>query len=70
MEWIEGMENHLQCEGITLAQKVKARLRVATLIWWNFLQEEREKVNKKPISYWKAIVTKVKENYLPEDYEI
>ena len=68
IEWIKGMENHFECEGITEAQKVKvakARLRGPTLTWWKFLQEEREKVNTKPITNWKAMVTKIKEHYLP-----
>ena len=41
MEWIEGMENHFDCEGVTKAQKVKvaqSRLRGAALTWWKFLQ--------------------------------
>ena len=45
MKWIEGMENHFECEGITEAQKVKvakARFRGPSLTWWKFLQEERE----------------------------
>lgn len=28
------------------------------------------KRGKKPIASWKAMVTKIKENYLPKDYEI
>ena len=55
------------------AQKVKvamSRLRGSTLTSWKYLQEERKKMGKKPIGNWKATVTKVKEKYLPEDYEI
>ena len=55
MEWIEGMENHFDCEGVTEAQKVKvakSRLRGAALTWWKFIQEEREKEGKKPIANW------------------
>ena len=73
MEWIEGMENHFDCEGVTEAEKVKvakSRLRGAALTWWKFLQEERKREGKKPIANWQAMVTKIKENYLPEDYEI
>ena len=39
-------------------------------MWWKYLKEEREKMDKKPISNWKAMVTKVKEQFLPKDYEI
>ena len=36
MDWIEGMENHFECNGITKAQKAnveKSRLRGSTLTW-------------------------------------
>ena len=73
MKWIEGMENHFECEGITEAQKVKgakSRLRGVALTWWKYLQEEREKVDKKHIANWKPMVTKVKDQYLFEYYEV
>ena len=73
MEWIEGMENYFECEGVTEAPKVKVekeRLRGPSLTWWKFIQEEREKEGKKPISNWKDMVAKFKEKYLLEDYEI
>lgn len=40
MEWIEGLENHFECEGVIEAQKVKvdkSRLRGAALTWWKFI---------------------------------
>ena len=40
------------------------------MTWWKDLQEEREKLDKRPIKNWKAMVSKVKEQYLLEDYEI
>ena len=58
MDWIEGMENHFECDGITEAQKVKVeklRFRGSTLTWWKFIQEKREKEGKKPISSWKGL---------------
>lgn len=73
MEWIEGMENHFECEGVTEAQKVKvakSRLSGAALTWWKYLQEERVSMGKLPIANWKAMVSKIKENYLLEDYEV
>ena len=73
MDWIEGMENHFECDGVTEAQKVKvskSRLRGSTLTWLKFIQTEREKEGKQPISTWKGMVAKVKEAYMPDDYEI
>lgn len=73
MEWIEGLENHFECGGVSEAQKVKvakSRLRVAALTWWKFIQEERQKEGKNPIATWKGILAKVREAYILEDYEI
>ncbi|GLJ19111.1 hypothetical protein SUGI_0343200 [Cryptomeria japonica] len=46
MEWIEGMENHFECQGVTEAQKVKvakSRMRGGAVNWWNFIENERER---------------------------
>ena len=70
MEWIEGMENHFECEVVTKAKKVKvakSRLRGSALTWWKYLQEEREKMGKKLIENWKAVVNKVNKKCLSED---
>lgn len=48
----------------------KSRLRGSTLTWWKYLQDEMVSMGKKPIANWNAMVTKVKENYLLEDYEV
>ena len=40
------------------------------LTWWNFLQEEKVKEDKKKICSWKKMVFMVKETYLPEYYEV
>ncbi|GLJ08687.1 hypothetical protein SUGI_0093680 [Cryptomeria japonica] len=53
IEWIEGLENHFECDRVTEAQKVKlekSRLRGAALTWWKFIQEERVKEGKQPIA--------------------
>lgn len=67
------MENHFECDGVTEAQKVrvaKSRLRGCALTWWKFIQTEREKECKKPISTCKGMVSKIREAYMPNDYEI
>ena len=70
---LESIENYFECEGIINAQKVrfaKSRLNGQDLTWWKFMEEERENEGKKPIANWKAMVAKIKETYLLEDYEI
>ena len=73
LDWIEGMENHFECEGVIEAQKVKVAtyiLRGTTITWWKYVQGERVMMDKAPISNWKAMVTKIQEKFLPEDFEV
>lgn len=68
MEWIEGMENHFECDGVFDAQNVKvarSRLRGIALTWWKFLQTEREKEGKGPITSQIGMVAKIKQAYIP-----
>lgn len=40
MDWIEGIENHFECDGVNEEQKErveKSRLRGSTLTWWKFI---------------------------------
>lgn len=72
LDWIEGLENHFECEKINESQKVKvskAKLRGYALTWWKFIQDERENEGKKPIATWKAMVAKIRDAYVPKDYE-
>ena len=73
MEWIEGMKNYFECNGVSDAQKVKvekSRLIGIALTQWKFVQIEREKEGKSPIVTWKGMVAKIRQAYIPEDYEI
>lgn len=48
----------------------KSKLRGATLTWWKFIQDECEKEGKRPIATWKGMLSKIREAYILEDYEI
>ena len=48
----------------------KSRVKGSTLTWQKYMQDERVSMGKKPICNQNSMVTKVKENYLLEDYEI
>ena len=37
---------------------------------WKFVKAERDKERKGPIASWNGMVAKIKETYLPKDYEI
>ena len=73
LEWIEALENHFECEKVPESQQVKlakSRMKGAALTWWNFVQEERVKEDKRKICSWKKMVSMIRETYLPEDYEV
>ena len=73
MDWMDGMENHSDCEGVSEAQKIKVaklRLKGLALTWWKYVQDESASVGKKPMANWNEMVTKSRENFILEDYEI
>ena len=73
LEQIEALENQFECEKVSESQQVKlakSRMKGAALTWWNFVQEERVKEDKRKNCSWKKMVSMIRETYLPEDYEI
>ena len=53
MDWIDNMENHLECDGVSEVQKfkvAKSRLRGLALTWWKYVQDERIRMGKTPIA--------------------
>ena len=73
MDWIDGMDNHFYYKGVLEAQKFKvanSRLGGSALKWWKYVQDERISEGKKPIANWNAMVTKLKEDFLPKDFKI
>lgn len=73
LDWIDNLENHFECDGVTDAQKLKvakSRLRGPALTWWKFILNEREKEGKSLIVSWKGMLTKLKQTYLLDDSEV
>ena len=43
MDWLDGMENHFECKGVSGAQKVKvakSRHRGSALTWWKYVEDK------------------------------
>ena len=40
------------------------------MTWWKYVQDERFNMGKNDIANWNSMVTKLKENFLLEDFEI
>lgn len=73
MEWVDALEGFFECDEIPENHRVKiekTKLKGATLTLWYFTQGERVKERKNMITSWKVMVTKIKEAYVPEDYEV
>ena len=45
-------------------------MRGIALTWWKFFQTKMEKEGKGPIVTWKGMVAKIKQAYIPKDYEV
>lgn len=67
------MENYLYSEDIDEEHKVKkdkTKLKEHALLWWNFVQEERERQGKSKITSWERMKKKLKGKFIPCDYNV
>ena len=73
VDWIEALNNHFECENIVEKEKVKiskSKLKGLALTWWNITQGVRVREHKNMITSWEIMCAKVRETYLPKDYQI
>ena len=72
IEWIEGIEIYFECENVVESQKFKVDQEIMREKWSHSgsLCKLRVKIGKGPIVSWKGMVAKIKETYLPKDYEV
>lgn len=73
LEWIEALNNYFEYKEVPEEKRVsleKSRLKGSALLWWKVLQEERVNIGKKKISSWERMKNKIKDQFLPIDYEV
>lgn len=73
MDWLHALINLFCCEDILENQRVKiakSMINGSTLMWWNFIQDDRVKKKKNPVTTWKKIVTLLKETCVHEYYVV
>ena len=46
------------------------RLNKHALLWWDGVHVERRRLHKKPIKSWSRMIAKLKEKFLPRDYQL
>ncbi|XP_059077090.1 uncharacterized protein LOC131876228 [Cryptomeria japonica] len=73
LDWIEALNNHFEYKEVPEEKRVslaKSRLKGSALLWWTVVQEERTNEGKKKITSWERMKNKIKEQFLPIDYEV
>ena len=72
LDWISDMEK-FEYETTSNNRKVKiavTRLKGHALLWWENLQINRQRRGKEKIRTWPKMVNKVKNKFLPADYQV
>ena len=67
------MDNHFDFSEILEDKKVKfavTRLKGHALLWWDGVYAKRRRLHKKPIRNWSRMIAKLKEKFLPKDYQL
>lgn len=67
------MEKSFDYEEMAEERKVKfvvTRLKGHATLWWDGVQTERRRLRKQPIKNWNRLVVKLREKFLPKDYQL
>jgi hypothetical protein len=73
LEWIRSLDTYFDYEDVEEDKKVKhvvTRLKGHAALWWDELQADRRCKGKQNIKSWDRMITKMKEKFIPRDYQI
>jgi hypothetical protein len=73
LDWIGAMDKYFDYEVVQEDKKVKhvvTRLKGHAALWWDELQADRHYKGKQKIKSWDRMVAKMKEKFIPKDYQI
>ena len=73
VDWINSVDKHFDFFEVPKDKKFKfavTRLNIHALLWWDGVQVERRRLHKQPIKIWSRMITKLKEKFIPKDYEL
>lgn len=73
LDWISNMEKFFEYENTPDNRRVKiavTRLKGHASLWWEHLQTDRQRRGKEKIRTWVKMVSKVKNKFLPADYQV
>jgi hypothetical protein len=73
LDWIRALDTYFDYEDIEEDKKVRhavTKLKGHTTLWWDELQADRCFKGKQKIKSWDQMITKMKEKFIPRDYQI
>jgi hypothetical protein len=73
LDWIKDMDTYFDYEDVEDDKKVKhaiTRLKGHAALWWEELQADRRYRGKQKIRSWDRMIAKMKEKFIPRDYQI
>jgi hypothetical protein len=73
LDWIRALDTYFDYEDVEEDKKVKhaiTRLKGHATLWWDELQDGRRCKGKKKIKSWDRMIVKMKEKFIPKDYQI
>jgi hypothetical protein len=73
LDWISDLDKYFDYEEIDDEKKVKhtvTRLKGHATLWWDELQADRRCKGKQKIKSWDRMVAKLKDKFIPKDYQI
>ena len=73
IDWINELEEYFEYEEIEDPDRVKfvkAKLKGHAKVWWQEVQLDRNNRGKDKINKWERMVAKMKQKFIPIDYEL
>ena len=72
IDWIGELEDYFELEEIGDLLRVRfaqTKLKGHATLWWKELQQDWEEEGEMKITRWRLMVTKLKDKFIPIDYE-
>eukprot|EP00253_Pinus_taeda_P019571 PITA_19571 len=73
LDWLSEVNKFFEFEETSEEKQVKfaaTKLKGHVSLWWDSVQAERKRLHKQPIKKWARMEAKLKEKFLPKDYQI
>lgn len=73
LDWLSEVNKYFEFEETSEDKQVKfaaTKLKGHASLWWDNIQAERRRLNKQPIKKWSRMEAKLKEKFLPKDYQV